>query len=51
MLLLAGGSVPPCVGVNPVGVSGDVVGVVGLVGGNCVTTTPVKESKILGHCY
>ena len=46
--LEGGGSVCSWVVVPPVGLSG----VVGLVVGGCVTTTPVKESKVLlGHCY
>ena len=47
-----GESVPPCEAVPPVGVSGDVAGVVVSVGGgDCVTTVPVKEKRLIGHCY
>ena len=66
LLLPDGGSVSPCVAVPPVGTSGDVAGMVGLVAGvvgpvagvvgpvagGCVTTTPVKQKRlIIGHCY
>ena len=48
--LANGGSVCSWVGVPLVGLSGDVAGDVGLVVGGCVTTAPVKESKVLlGH--
>ena len=43
-----GASVLSCGAVPSVGVSGDVVG---SVSGGCITTAPVYESRMLGHCY
>ena len=44
-------SVSSCGSVPPVAMSGDGESVVGPAVRGCVTTTPVKECKILGHCY